>query len=529
MIKLARLILRRDRWLLSIWILVVALVPVVFVGAFRGGFPTPQALQAYAETSVHNTGFIVSYGPLYGSSLAQLVAWRSGFIPVVIALFSVLMVIRHTRTEEESGRRELIGSTAVGRHAGLAAALLTTCGANLLLGLLSALALISTGLPTAGSIAFGLGLATTGIVFAAIGAVIAQFTTGAGSARGIGIVIVGVALILRGVGDVSAQSGAALGWISWLSPIGWAHQFRPYSGENWWVILLVTGAVGVLTWVAVALSARRDLGSGLFRSRPGPAVAGRWLRTPLGLAWRLHRGSLAGRVAGFAVLGLALGGIAKSIADLLDNSTPAARQLLVRLGGHGPLVDHYFWGMCALLGIGAAAYSIQSVLQLRSEETSGRAEPLLAEPVERVRWATGHLAFALLGPTVGIAVFGVSAGMTYGLTIGDLGGQLPRVLAAALVQLPAVWLFAGLAFALFGFFPRFAVGSFAVLAVSLLAGWFSGELNLGPWLRGLSVFAYLPELPGGELNALPLVVLTVIAAALMVAGLVGLRRRDLFA
>ncbi|MGP4016591.1 ABC transporter permease [Saccharopolyspora sp. 5N708] len=525
--KLIRLALRRDRVLLPIWILIAAVVPVVFVAAFTGAYPTPQALREYAETSTHNAAFTVAYGALHGASLGELVAWRAGFVPVVIGLASLLTVIRHTRSEEEAGRRELIGSTATSRHASLAAAMIVTCGAVAVLGVLSALGLISRGLPAAGSLAYGFGLVAAGWVFAAAGAVAAQLTSGAGSARGLGSIVLGVAFLLRGIGDVSGQSGGGLGWVSWLSPIGWAGQFRPFSGERWWVLGLAVGALAALTAVAVALAERRDLGSGLLQSRPGAAEAAPGLRTPLALAWRLHRGSLAARAAGFAVVGLGLGGIATSIGELMNNSTPAAREVLARLGGPGTVVDQYFVGMMTMIGVICAGFGIQAALRLRAEESGGRAEPLLAAPVDRLHWAGGHLAFALLGPTAWLVLFGAAAGLAHGLNTGEVGRELPRVLGAAVVQLPAVWVFVGLAFALFGLLPRLAAGAFAVLLVSLLLGWLGGELQLDQWVLDLSVFNHVPQLPGGVLEVPPLVVLTAIAAVLAALGLFGLRRRDM--
>jgi ABC-2 type transport system permease protein len=43
----------------------------------------------------------------------------------------------------------------------------------------------------------------------------------------------------------------------------------------------------------------------------------------------------------------------------------------------------------------------------------------------------------------------------------------------------------------------------------------------------LSPFTHSPKLPGGEVTALPLIVLTAIAAALVLAGVAGFRRRDI--
>ncbi|MEU7880954.1 ABC transporter permease [Microbispora bryophytorum] len=525
--RLIRLALRRDRILLPLWVFLPWLFPLAFVAAFNSGYPTAEARQEYAETSIHNTAFTVTYGALHGSSLGELVTWRAGFIPLLVGLISMLTVIRHTRAEEEAGRRELIGATVVSRHAGLAAALITAGGASLVLGMLTALGLISQGLPAAGSLAFGFGLAGTGCVFAAIGAVVAQLTTSAGSARGIGIVVLGAMFLLRGIGDVSGKAGGGLGWVTWLSPIGWVGQFRPFGGERWWVLGLAACAVAVLTALAIALSGRRDLGGGMFHDRLGPADAASGLRTPLALAWRLHRGALAGRVAGFALVGFVLGSIAESLGKMMNNSTPAAREILARIGGPGTVVDQFLVGMMAMLGVVSAGLAIQAVLRLRAEESGGRVEPVLATAVDRLRWSGGHLAFALLGPALGLVVFGSAVGLAYGMNTGDVGGQLPRMLGAALVQLPAVWVFAGLAFALFGLLPRLSAGAFAVLLVSTLFGWVGAELELSQWVIDLSAFAHLPQLPGGEVTALPLVVLTAMAVALIVLGLAGLRRRDM--
>jgi ABC-2 type transport system permease protein len=142
-------------------------------------------------------------------------------------------------------------------------------------------------------LALGLQFAAAGFMFAAVGAVTAQLTTGAGGARGIAVGVLGAAFLLRVAGDVSGQAG---GGLSWLSPIGWAHRIRPYGGERWWVLALPVALAVLLVVVAVALSARRDVGAGLLPPRSGPAAAP-GLRSPLALAWRLHRGLLAGWTA----------------------------------------------------------------------------------------------------------------------------------------------------------------------------------------------------------------------------------------
>ena len=52
------------------------------------------------------------------------------------------LVVRHTRTDEEAGRLELVGSARVGRDAGLAAALLTAAAPSLAIAVLLRLSLV---------------------------------------------------------------------------------------------------------------------------------------------------------------------------------------------------------------------------------------------------------------------------------------------------------------------------------------------------------------------------------------------------
>jgi ABC-2 type transport system permease protein len=55
-----------------------------------------------------------------------------------------------------------------------------------------------------------------------------------------------------------------------------------------------------------------------------------------------------------------------------------------------------------------------------------------------------------------------------------------------------------------------------------------GELLSVPdWARKVSPFEHVPRLPGDPLTVVPLLVLSALAAALTLAGLVGLRRRDI--
>jgi ABC-2 type transport system permease protein len=521
---LVRLVLRRDRVVLPLWVVLLAVVPMTYVATFEELFPDDAGRQNYAELSAHNAGFVGLYGRLLGSSVGELAVWRAGFLPVIIGLASILTVIRHTRTEEDTGRTELLASTVVGRHAALAAALVTTLAANLVLGLLLAAGMAAQDLPAAGSLAFGLELAAAGWVFAGVGAVAAQLTGNAGSARGIAVAVLGLTYVERFVGDISAISDGPLSWMSWVSPIGWVQATRPYGEDALWPLLLVVASTVALVATAVVLSGRRDVGTGLLSARPGPAEGA--LGSPLGLAWRLHRGLLVGWVAGFVVLGVVFGYLAEGVGDLVGDNQ-ALREVFQRMGGEEGLTDAYLSSILSILGIIAAAYAVQAMLRARAEEVAGRTEPVLGAAVGRLHWLGSHLVFALLGPAVALVAGGAAAGATHGLNTGDVGGELPSLVAGALVQVPAVWVLAAVAVLLVGVLPRYAAAAWGALAVCMLITLLGSAMGLDQWVLDASPFTHLPRLPGAAVTALPLVALVAVAAGLGAVGLAAFRRRDI--
>src|SRR5690606_31122678 len=106
-----------------------------------------------------------------------------------------------------------------------------------------------------------------------------------------------------------------------------------------------------------------------------------------------------------------------------------------------------------------------------------------------------HLVIALVGAAVLLAVAGLAAGGAHAAQTED-PGQVGRVLGAALVQLPAVWLVTGIAVAVFGLAPRLVVLGWVALVGFLLLGQLGPMLRLDQWAMNLSPYAHLPKLPG---------------------------------
>jgi ABC-2 type transport system permease protein len=85
---------------------------------------------------------------------------------------------------------------------------------------------------------------------------------------------------------------------------------------------------------------------------------------------------------------------------------------------------------------------------------------------------------------------------------------------------------AGATMLLIGVLPKLASAAWGVIAGALLLLLVGPLLDFDQWVLDLSPFTHVPHLPGGDFTAVPLMVLTLIAAALGGAGLLALRRRD---
>ncbi len=532
-LRLLRLAIRRDRIVLTVWVVALGLLVIASVASVAGLYTSQAEREMAAAFTAANRMARAFDGPAMGASVGALTMTEAfGVLAILAGLMSIQTVTRHTRQDEETGRAELLGSAVVGHQARLTAALLLVTVANVALAAVTTGALLAQGLPVAGSLAAGVALGGVGLSFAAIASVTAQLAESQRAATGLASAALGVAYLLRAVGDAAgevAESGVELisAWPSWLSPIGWGQQVRPFGGDQWSVLILFAALAAILIAIAFALSSRRDLGGALLPTRPGPPTAGGRLRTPLRLTWRLQRGMLLAWMVGAAVVAGALGALGDGAEELVGLSEELAATFEQMAAG-GSMLDVYMAFVMGIVGIATAGFAIQSVLRARTEESSERLEPLLATALSRSRWLGANATFVVVGTASIVGVAGLFAGTSYGIVTGDLATGLTSFLSAGAVQLPAALLLAGLVTLVFGVVPRLAVGiGWAALAASFALGQLGELLGVPQAVMNLSPFTHVPAVPAEDLAVGPLLALTSIAAAFAVIGLLTFRQRDL--
>ncbi len=521
---LVRLALRRDRVVIPVFIVVIGAMIASGASATIGLYSS-LASRIEAATVINTaTSTLAMFGPIHDvTSIGALSVFKTGTMCVLaVAVFGARIVVRHTRAEEETGRLELLGAAVVGRRAPLTAGVIVSVGATVITGLLSGLGLYAAGLPGTGSALFGAGMAAVGILGAGLGAVAAQLSMSGRGAAGMATAVIGVAYLIRAVAD--ASSGGSLAWLSWLSPLGWWQQIRPYAGDRAWPLALLLALAVLLLTAAYAFATRRDFGGSLLADRAGRAEGGRLLGSPLGLAWRLQRTSFWIWATTYALMGAMVGGLAGSVGGFLDN--PTMRDLFDKLGGTSVLTDAFLSVELGFLAIGASIFGLQSIMRARSEEVGGRADPMLAASTTRVKWLGAHLVVALAGPVALMAVAGATSGLTSAGAV-DTPNQWGRVVVAALVQIPAVFVVIGIGIAGFGIAGRLSFAGWTALVAFLILGEFGQLLSIPQAIINLSPYAHTPRLPGDAFAWSPLAWLLGIAVALCAVGFATFRRRDL--
>lgn len=521
--RLVRLFLRLDRLRITGWALSFLALVAGSVVSLEATYPTPESLQARAAL-MDNPSAIIMTGPAFaldsytfGAMLAnELSLWV--FLPA--AIMSVLLAVRHTRAEEESGRLETLRALPVGRFAPPTAALVTVAVANLAVTAAVAVALVGTGVEVASSLALALATGLTGLVFGAVAAVTAQLTEHARGASGMALGAIAVAFLVRGLGDVIDNQGS---WLSWLSPFAWAQQTRLYVDLRWWPLLVSVVTILGLLALAVTLARRRDLGAGLRAPRPGHPEAAESLLSPAGLARRLTSSTFLAWTVGLFLFAIAFGSLATALDDMLEDMPTVQDWIQIDAGD---LTRSFAAVMLSFLAVGPPALLVSAVLQLRGEEQAGRVEGVAVTGSSRSGLLGGWLvvgtamtlgALVVLGAGVGLGVYAATADVRW----------VAELTLASLAYVPATLLLGSVAVALYGVAPHLSGLAWVPVVWATIVAFLGGVLDLPGWATNLSPLAHTPLVPGADVEVLPLVVMTALAVLLTGAGVLGLRRRDI--
>lgn len=532
-LRLLRLNVRLDRIKLVIWLAAIVGLVALTLPELVNAYGTPAKQLGYASATAPSMVTRLLSGAITGPTIGEIsVIETFALVALLVALMNVFMVTKHTRYREESGQSELIGAMVVGRQANLTAVLIEMLLVNVLVSGLLYGVFIYNDFSATGSLAYCLGVSGIGLFFASVSAVTAQLFENARTANSLAGLVFGISFLLRGVGDAFGSvnpDGVSVtaSWLSWASPLGWATNMLPFHAERWWALGLFGAFTLGLVGLAYGLLAKRDVGAGIFASKNGRAHATVGLLKEFGLLWRLNRVAFFAWLTGCMVMGAAIGGVANEFTELIAQNEEM-QQMLASLGQAEDPTDLLFSATFTIAGITLAAYGLQLLLRMRSEETSGRLELVLSGPLSRPRWMLRSVIFTVVTAVLILFATGVSAGFVYGLIDGDVLSKTLRLGVAILVHAPALLVVLGCGLLAFSLLPRLAaIISWAVLGGCLLIVQLGVILGLPSWVTNLSPFSHTPPAPAADVTTRPLYTLGLIAIGLLLVAVVCFRHRDL--
>ncbi len=522
--KYVRLLLRRDRFRILIWLLGIVLLTLIVAPAYTELASTEQERITMAET-MRNPAITAMFGPGYGLDDYTYGAMMGHqmllLTALAVSIMSILLVARQTRGDEESGRIEMIRSLPVGRLSSLCSTTLVLWGTNISLALLTGLGLYALGIESIdlhGSMLYGAALGAAGIFFTAVTALFAQLAENSRGTVGLSMAALGLFYLLRAVGDVGNEA------LSWLSPLGWILRSEVYVNNYWWPIGLTVAASLAVTALAFYLSSIRDLGAGFLPSKPGRTTASVFLQNPLGLAWKLQRNGIIAWMIGVFILGASYGSIMGDLESYLA-SLELMREMLPDVEGF-TLTEQFIPLLMSVLSSISVIPALLMITKLRGEETKNRKEQLLARAVSRPNLLGSYLSLSII--TGALALFLAGTGLwSAAVPVMEKPVSFETILNAAMVYYPALLVMIGVAVLFMGFKPEALGVAWLYLGYSFFVVYLGQLLDLPDWLSSLTPFGHVPRLPIEDMDYTGISILTMLALGLIAAGFLGYRRRDI--
>jgi len=473
--------------------------------------------------------------PVHPETLAGYVQWRAfGFFPVIFGFWALMAGSGAIRGDEDRGLLELWLASGTSRARVTAArtgAFVIAAAASILIVLLLTglgATIVGSPLPIEGLLADGAALLAVTVACFALALLIAQFVDSRRVAAGVSAIVLLALFLLNSLGR-TLEAPARFRGVSPFYYVDRTNGLSPGGQIDWASTLGVSAAALVLVALAGVAFTRRDLGAGLVR--PRRAVRPRviepsrnpLLRAPVLATIYEQRVGLTAWMVSTALLALFMTSLAKSVADLV-NHIPIFRAYVSGQGDLNRAVISVFW--FAMMPLVLGAFAITQVSRWTTDDTEGRLEMVLSEPVSR-RHVALERAGALLVATTFIAVVGSAVTLWAADAQGISLGVESIALATALL-LPFGLAFGSLGAALAGWIPRATVlllSGYAVVSYFLTQ--FVPLFRWPQWVANVSIFyLYGTPLTTGVYWTGFWVLMAIIAIA-MTIGLLSFQRRDL--
>lgn len=513
--------LHQNARVIAPWVVLISALSASSILAYSLVFPDPQERMSLARNVAANPALALIFGRAQDLMTAEgFNTWRAGMLGAFFAgLMAIVIVVRNSRADEDSGQAELLAANVMSRPTRLVVAVGLAAIASVALGLLSWLVTMAFGGNPVDSLLLSATFTASALVFAGVAAVCAQLGSDARSASTLAIAVLGGLFVLRGYLDAS-DTGE---WATWVTPFGWLARVAPATDNEPWPLLLALALALLLVAVAFVLQARRDFGVGLIPPRRGPARGG-WEATLGGLVVRLNAATVVTWLLAFVVLGMVFGFLATAVGDVLGSNPALAQAMAGGLVTEEDLTAQFLATVLSLAGIIAAICGVQVAMRIHAEEGAERLDPVLAGSVTRPRYLRSNLVVALAAPAVALVIAGT---IVASVASGPAALSWGQVFGQALATIPATWVLVALSFAVVGARPQVRLAAWLAVVAAFALTILGPLFRLWDWILGISPFWHVPNVTATAPDWSGLLWLFLAVGLFTAVAFAGFRRRDI--
>ena len=524
--QLIKIISRQHRFQIIAWLMGIVFVSLAVASSYQSVYQNESDKQGFALT-MQNPAMVAMLGPGYEADEYLLTIGTQFahemllFTLLAIAIMNILLVGSSTRTDEETGRTEVLRSLPIGRLSYLAASIIVVGCVNLIIALITGIGLHLLnieGNTLESSILYGAILGLGGFVFAAITSLFAQITDSSRGTKGLAFGTLVIAYFIRAVGDVVDEK------ISFFSPLGWLLRTDVFINNYWWPIVISSIFSIVLIIITFYLNSIRDLNSGFLPTRKGRTNASSMIKSILGLVYHLQRIKIIAWGIGIFALGAAFGAVMGDMEKYFSDNE-FVQMMLAQMGDFS-ITDQFISMLMGIMSLISVIPVIMTILKLKSEENHYRTEHFYSRAISRNRVLGSFTVLAIIESIIYLMLLALGLWLAAN-TMMENPISFATIMQSALVYLPAMFFMIGVTVFLVGFAPKFTSVIWLYFAFCYVAVYVGGLLNFPEWVMYLSAFELIPKVPGEEVDIQSLFVLLVLFIVLLFIGFKGYNKRDI--
>lgn len=521
--RFTKLLFRQEKIKTFIWILCLVLVTIAAASSYPTVYKTFEEQMAFGMT-MKNPAMIAMIGPGYALENYNLGAIFANemllFTAITVAVMNIFLVGGATRNDEENGILEMVRSLPVGKLSYLSASMIVTFVINLLLSIVISIGLLVTGIDDItvnGAFLYGFILGSTGFIFGAITAFSSQLSETSRGTIGLSFGLLLTFYMIRAIGDVSVD------FISYLSPLGWVVRTDVFVTNMWWPVILMFTFSIIFISLAFYLNMIRDIGTGFLPTLKGKAHASKFLKSPFGLIVRLQKTSLIAWSIGLFLLGASFGAILGEL-ETFFSENDLIKEILPK--GDGTLIEQFISMIIMIFSFMTIIPGMMSLLRINSEEKKNRTEYFYSNVVSRNKLLGNYYIIALI-ETIFMQLLVALGIWVIGTNIVEGGLSLSTILSSSFAYFPAFLVIFSLVCLCIGIYPKASIAVWLYYAFSFVLAYLANLLNLPEWVRKISVYAHIPQIPLEDFKLLPSIILIVISIILTFIGFYGYNKRDI--